>query len=499
MVFRFAKISFFLGLLIPLLAIVVGAFHAHPNAEDLSLTAGIKNHSIIHETIKLLAKYDGRYFTNILHGLNVLAIGKPHWYSWNLLSTIFFFLFSFTYFFKSIFQNLSWFKSLIAAILIFILSIIQSSSLPHEFYWLVSSYVYLYPWIFLTLFISLYLRSINNKQTWKKTLYFNMSLLVFFLFIGINEMFLVITVFIILCITYYNFNNKFNFFNDTLPLILVGVVGISLFMTSPGISERYNSFETPKDFLEYPKLMLIMMEHFLFEFYQQFLRNPFFHGMLASFILFINDKKDWKIKLDVITVNFFILFGFLAVFLMTTPYYFTLAKTESIFPDRIFTSVGTGLVLWMFFVIIVVCQKISLTNVFIKKMVAVFSIVSIIVGLVTNENLKLLITEYKDGTLKNYDLLMKKRFEKLALERQNEFLAREIELMPISKPPKSIYYPPDIVPNRAQEYWNEAYERYFYLNEVYLKGDTLRKHHFLKNALNDKSINIYKNQKINIE
>lgn len=54
---------------------LLAAFFAQPNAEDLSLIANAKKDGILTSAAMLLNTYDGRFFTNILHGLNPLYLG----------------------------------------------------------------------------------------------------------------------------------------------------------------------------------------------------------------------------------------------------------------------------------------------------------------------------------------------------------------------------------------------------------------------------------------
>ncbi len=50
-----------------------GAYFCNPNAEDLSLCAIPRDYGIVFSISNLLNTYDGRYFTNFLHGFNPLA------------------------------------------------------------------------------------------------------------------------------------------------------------------------------------------------------------------------------------------------------------------------------------------------------------------------------------------------------------------------------------------------------------------------------------------
>jgi hypothetical protein len=44
---------------------------------------------------------------------------------------------------------------------------------------------------------------------------------------------------------------------------------------------------------------------------------------------------------------------------------------------------------------------------------------------------------------------------------------------------------PDIKPNKSEFYWNNAYEKYFHVDEIRLEGDTFFTINFIQKELNE--------------
>lgn len=457
--------------------LLVGASFSHPNAEDFSLTAAPKREGIVTSSVHLLATYDGRYFTNILHGINPMSFGYLGGYKPTIVFGVFFFTFSLFYFFQTVNRGVSWFKNLLLSAIFVVVHFALTPSLVHELYWMVSSFVYLYCWCFTLIWISSYIWYNKAKSLLSKNLYFLLTAITLVCSIGINEMMLFVNGFFLAIIGFYKVFKKNK---DQLTNILLGILSVAsyyMFLSSPGILSRFNSFDLEKAENHNQNIVLDSLSDFSTEIIFWLTQG----GILLSFLivsLIIINRDQLKQSLSIKTKPFLLVAFFVNLYLMTYAYYIPMGY-EEFFPNRVYTTVWTGFQLFILFFFILnsfivnVCNKLSQEKQQVLFTVALLYLFCAIYF--SNNNINLLKREYNSGLLEGYDNEINHRYETLRYASSIDTCYKLAILSPLKHKPMSVFFPPEIEPHRVTPYWNQAYEYFFDLSEVRIDGDTLIK------------------------
>jgi len=216
----------------------IGAYFCHPNAEDFSLCVIPRDQGILYSIINLLTTYDGRYFTNLLHAINPLAFNWLAGYKLMPIVGILLLLLAVWFFLETLFHSPSSKFLLLFSLLFTCIHFALAPSLPHDLYWMVSSFVYIYPWTFTLLWIGAYIRYVYAKNHRAELLWFCVTAIALICCIGMNEMFLVTNSVLLLVLLIWSWHSGQREFKHTLPLAIIGVSCILFFVTCPGISFR---------------------------------------------------------------------------------------------------------------------------------------------------------------------------------------------------------------------------------------------------------------------
>lgn len=453
----------------------IAAYYSHPNAESFDLAADARNEGIFNSTLRLLVTFDGRYFTNVLHGLNPLAFGLLEYHKWMAVFSMVLFTVAFYFFSSAIFKSAKWYNVLLFSLLFLLVSLALSSSLINELYWMVSSFVYFYCWIFWFLWTGCFIRYM--QRTRNANLWYSLSNIFLFLDIGLNEMFLVLNV---ITIGYLIFldrqKNKVNTVYN-LPIIVTLVSSVLLFVSSPGIAIRWYDHPPVDDSVSYWVVFKDSISHFL----DEFLRLSVSSSVVVSLVFllsfgFLNLKYTPLISLDRKQQIMLLVLCIVTLYLMTWGYYLPLGRADHPhFPSRIYASIGTGIILCLIFFV-----PFFLRSVFSAERPQILFITLLIVAkgiFFENTNIRLINEEYKAGLFHKHNEEMNKRYATIN-EAKNNKGWKVATVDTLSAKPRSIYWEPDIEANRDPSYWNQAYEYYFRINEIRLIGDTIFKAKF---------------------
>ncbi|MEZ4979052.1 MAG: DUF6056 family protein [Chitinophagales bacterium] len=458
-----------------------GAYYSHPNAEDIALASGPRHIGLIDSAMLLLTSYDGRYSANIIHGLNPLSFGWVSGYKYAISFSILFFVSSFCFFLKAFFYKAKTEKVGLLSALLCLISWAYTSSLPHQLYWLVSSYIYLYAWCFWFLWVGVFLKYIHAQKEFNKKIYFFIGNLLMFVDIGINEMFLPLNLFTALALLYYDKRKNGVSFLQNLSVIINVSLGIFLFISSPGIIDRFHGLGLEPESVSVIYSLKQSLGAYL-KVFIQILKNPSVLSMTGLLALGFFELR-WKHSS--IKSTFFAGFLILAIlYSMTLPYFLTIHSAEIGFPSRIFTVITSGLILFLPLVLGLYLTSNINIKVFLARHKTILSFVLLSLIFVdlfyTVNNLNILKKELLNGTITAYNQEMETRFKLLKEVSKKDICWQKAIVEPLKHQPKSIYYPPDITPNRSNNIWNLVYESYFEIAEVQLKGDTLNKLSLLK-------------------
>lgn len=460
-------------LLVGYVFLFIGAYYSHPNAEDFSLAGAAFNKGIFMSTIELLMGYDGRYFTNVLHGLNPLGFGCLKLYQWTAVFSLFFFVVAFYFFSSIIFKKEKKYTLWLFSGLVLLVNLSLSSSLVHELYWMVSSFVYFYSWIFWFLWVGCFLRYVTNVKY--ALVYYFFSNLFLFLSVGINEMFLILNVISVGYLIYVDALHNRRGISYHIPIVITLLSSVLLFISSPGITERLQMFIPKEENSSYWFVVQNSITHFFGEFIRILTRG----GVVIAVVIliatrFINLEISpfWKLNQNQQIILF--LLCIVTTYLMTWGFYLPAGRFELYFPKRIYTSIGSG----------VVISLITFAPFFLRDKITphdgrIHLIALLIIGggmFLGNTNIRLIKDEYNMGLLQRHNEEMAKRYEIIseAKRRNDEWQIAVIDSL--SAKPRSIYYGPDIEANRTPACWNQAYEAFFNIDEIRLKGDTVFKY-----------------------
>ncbi len=136
---------FFAGIMATLfcVAVFIGCYYTRPNTETLEITADVMRSGLLPAAEKMMLSYDGRYFTNLLHGLNPVARGYFDAYNFLPLAAIALFTFA-VYFWLRTFFDVSRKKGVPAALLFVFVHFGLSPDISSELFNMIAVYVYLY-------------------------------------------------------------------------------------------------------------------------------------------------------------------------------------------------------------------------------------------------------------------------------------------------------------------------------------------------------------------
>lgn len=453
--------------------LLIGAYYSHPNAEDFSLAGTAYNEGIIMSTISLLISYDGRYFTNVLHGLNPLAFGLLEYHKWMAVFSMVFFTWAFYFFISALFKETKWYYLLLFSLFIQLVCLALSSSLVHELYWMVSSFVYFYSWIFWFLWVGCFLRYIAEAK--HRLVYYFFSNLFLFLAIGINEMFLVLNVMSVGYLIYIDKIHSQRGIIHHIPIVITLLSSVLLFISSPGIAERWQMFTPPiVENIGYWGVLKNSITHFSGEFIRILTES----GIVIVFVILIATRfinlqatslRNLSSKQQIILFSLCIV----TLYFMTWGFYLPAGRLETHFPERIYTSIGTGMILCLILFAPYFLRKIFPINNSGNHFIALLIIGY---GMFWGEtNIRLIKDEYNKGLLQLHNEEMTKRYEIIyEAKKKNDGLQIAV-IDTLSAKPQSISYGPDIEANRNPVWWNKAYETYFNIDEIRLNGDTIFK------------------------
>ncbi len=456
----------------------VGSYYSNPNSEDYSLSQTPHDMGIDLAVTNLLITYDGRYFTNILHSINPLAF---YWFSgYKIVPIVGIFLFTAAFFFMC--------KPIVAknktSILLLFVAVVSglyfqlTTSLPHLIYWMVSSFVYLWPWSFTFLFIGSFCRYELAKSHIAKFVWVALSMVSLFCAIGMNEMFLPLHTILLAVIIVRSWRFKKNL-AEVLPIILLGATCILFFVTSPGISVRAADNRMDGYYYLYPHRLLESVIHYAMFTANLFTNPVLIVGALAISSLPINlvsSIEPFRLKNSVLIILALMLMSYL----MLLPFYLPM-QTEPGIPLRIYTTVTLLHILAFIWFVSALVVKILYNGTFSVKafqaeVISLFLSVSFFaLMLAANNNIKDIFTEWRSGVLSRFDAQMQHRFTQIQQAHKANNCYTTVVFDDNVIYPTSNYTTPDLSVNRSEPYWNEAWEAYFNVDEIKLASDSVSK------------------------
>lgn len=444
--------------------LIYASLFTHPNAEDLSLSHPaftVGRWTFIKHT---LATYDGRYFINFMHTLTPLAFKWVEAYPLMAITGVILSALSLWWFLSST-LNMQGFRAFLIAPVTMAIHFATTPSLPHQLYWMSSSMVYLWCWIFFLLFAGTTFRLLQSRSLPAKFLYLLVCCLSMAACLGTNEMMLpVVTLFVsYLLITYHSHQ----LFTTLLFVTGLTIVFICFFIFSPGIGERLVQEELIK---QKPEVNNTIPLGYYLNCYKQFSLTFINSPAIAGFtmILFAGNYEFKPIVSRWANTRLTVIFFTLAVITITLPYFIPFSNGIG-YPERIFGCMNILVIIATLFLAIKLGCWVK-QSVYMLPATSLILLSWLVIG---NTNTALLVTEFKNGTLAEFHKAMQQRHETLITAGKRKMPYTTVAVHPIAAYPQTIYIPTDIQPDRKAAHWNQAYEMFYSIDRVTLSNDTV--------------------------
>jgi hypothetical protein len=451
----------------------VGGWHSFPNAEDLTLTSPVRSDGFINSVVRLLLSYDGRYFTNMLHGINPLATGWYLGYGLIHAAGIALGIGSLCFLLFSLAPAAVWgWRGPLLAALFYAVHFAVTPSLPHDLYWMVSSFVYMWPWTLLFLFAGSVVRYLRAPEGWGRNGWFAASLLSLVCGMGMNEMFLVLYGLLLPALGLWALRSGRAVLVSVLPLLAVGLASALFFVSCPGIAYRLGSQEVQHGMGHFREVAAVSASEFSGFLLSVFTGNAvLIPWAVVTSLLTPRVTAAVPVRMGVLAA---VMLGVLTVlYLMTLAYY--LPMGTAFFPERVYASVlyGLQLLLWA-------TGAMAIHRLRVPAGVAVAASVILLVAIVGGPgNIRDLRAEFHDGTLGRFRKAMLAHYAILSQPDRDPVWSLAV-IDPLPPLPRTIATGPFISHNRIPKHWNKGYERYFRWDEVRLGTDSVTKLQYAK-------------------
>ncbi len=430
----------------------IGAFYSYPTTEDLTITAMSRDNGTINAAVDMLLTYDGRYTTNILHGINPLVFDM--YYAYKIVPIFTFFLLILTLYmlFNELFIHKKKLDNFIFAFA-FVTLFFSILNLATTFYWMICTFVYIYPVIFFLLFYRAFL--IFKRKPKKK--YFTYSIIFLILSLGCCELHIPIFGFILLIILYSERHDallkKIN-----IRFLFIYMASSLLFITSPGITFRFNRYENTR-FDNWSDLFLKAGKFTIEEF------NTSGSLALLLFIFIFASTHLNKIKYKQKILTFFL--GVAMVYLTWVSMVYL--KNDG-YPSRIASVPVSMAILSTLFI----CSHETVQKLLVKYQGFIF-ISFLLSSIFLDNSFSSIRKDYTNGTMSKYKELMDENYSILNQNKDKQDCYSTATIhdvlphLPLSIAIDYLVIPPDRKDNR----WNKGYEVYFKIDEVRLENDTI--------------------------
>jgi len=470
----------FVYALVSLLIICIGAYHTFPNSEELSLCQQPRDFGFFNGIANVLIHHDGRYFANIMHACNPLFFDSFTGYKCMPLMVIFLFMVSSSVVILELHDYKHKMDTLTLVAVFTFLQLQFSPSIVIQLFEMVGSFVYYWPWIFFISFVGVAIRMSSNNSALIKAILFILAMALLFASIGLSEIFFLPNAILITALWFYSYRFSQCRLEYRL-LTLWGLCCLLLFLTSPGIQFRLSDNRSINDKLIELKPLLLCIQHNA-SIVVSMLKNPIWIFAALAIYPVVTRLTFLHNLIAVRRVLIVVLVLILVASLMTLPYYLGMRKSYDI-PFRIFSSTSVIInvaiiLLWLAAVKYFVGLKLFTTT---KQIINITSMIASVFLLLSTlpvfpSNYSNILKELKSGVLAKFDSNMKLRINALDSVRvSNPLCYKSAIVFKIASYPTSIYNGPDLLPNRAYAFGNEAWEAYFRLDEIRVQGDTVGK------------------------
>jgi hypothetical protein len=473
----------------------MASFYAFPNAEDLSLAAEPRNFGVLTSVLNLLLYFDGRYFTNVLHGVSFLSLGSVYSFKFIPIFSIILAVGAVFFFVKVLFgKELSYAGSLLFS-LVFVLShFALIPSLSHSLYFAGSSFVYLWSWIFFCFWGGFTVLLFKASLYKIKFLYYVGSHVFLVCTLGINEMFLVVFTLLTVLALLYVFFYRRSLLAEVIPLAITAATCIFFFVSTPGPYQRLNEFFPGERNMAYFYFITTQnASHHLAELLRWISSSLMWPAFMLFFVLYLYPHINKALNVQRYSKHMFFvaIIVFIVMFAAAFAYYYPMGVSEIILSHRLYNFQQ-----WPFqFVFFVLVPLIGVGrfsvlferhNIMMKRLLSGVLILMLFFMFEGNNNLSLIRHELSSGELQQYRHEMLNRYT-IIKQAENSLGWKKAVVEPLLTTPESVYFPPEIMPHKALYIWNNAYVSYFNIDEISLTGDTVTVATLLDSIINEQN------------
>lgn len=444
-------------------AIVIGCLYTRPNAEVLDIMADINRSGLLSAAERMMLNYDGRYFTNLLHGMNPVAYGYINAYAYMPLAAIMVFVLSVFLWLKT-FLHLSFGRGVLAALLLSYIHFALSPDISSELFNLIAVYVYLYGISLWMVWTAAAYRYYTATVQTVKSLWFITAAVCLFASTGTNEQILLLNM-----ATLFGggiLAGNFSKLKPLLPLALLGFISALFFVSCPGwryrvLIEEHTLPQTEggvflNGLIAYWSSIqqLLVSSCLLFPFFLVLIGMVIPHGSVS--ILPFKKVLLW--------CGLVLLAGFAGAFI-----YLIGVQNTGNPPGRIF-CVSNFLIQLCAVVFTAYLPRPFKPD---KTILIIALVAFTMASLFGKNNYTLIISEYRTGIYEKFSAIYQKRMAQIHAAQRQQQGWRSACFDNDTLTENTIYYSVEMLPNRQSS--NASYEKYFGIDEVFFCSDTVRK------------------------
>lgn len=460
---------------------IIAAYHCAPNAEDIAGAYAAQDQGILNFIINTLVLDYTRYTSTFFYGFNVLSLGGYRYFMLMPLVCFLALVGAFYFFISSFlrFGNRRWFL-LLYSVFFILVHIAIEPSLYYGMFYMASFIDYMYPWVFTFIWAGLLIQVMGALEEKYSGFLYAISVLFLVFSMGCSELFIGINGLFLFAFFIYSLS----FSKRSMKLVIAhGLVYSScvLFIFS-NPSHKVDASNILADIsVRYPDSNFVVES---FKSYLKFYRNHMLHPISIAFVLIsviFHVRFTAETDRPSCAKKKFLLFLFGLSTLggyFTTWIFFIPKGTTGDFPVYIyncvsvFAQVGLYLFLPMYISSTLFVSK-RLNSRGVAEQVSLFLFLACII--ILPSNFRTVLNEYKSGYLSDW----KQKTDNFYLQVEGCIYSKKHPSVVYFENPNpqlsSVFYSPDILPNRVNECWNISYEDYFSVDEVRFKGDTVFK------------------------
>ncbi len=455
--------------------ILIAASYTYPNAEDIALSTKKGDFNFLKNGFIILLVYDARFFTNFLYGLSPFAIGGIEFHRINsilvvIITLVIIFWSLKTYLKKSIPLPFV----LILSLILVTTHLIFSPGIAYDFFYIGSSYVYLFGILSVITWSTFYYLAIIEQNQKKRLRRLILALVSLFLSYGTIELNIFLNAYIIFMIVWWKFSSKniIKFKHETIALIFTALISSSFIFMIPGNSHRTLGSPIQYNLSYFIETFNLTFSPFLKILFEWTFLNLISIPIIILGILFCK-KINFSTSIKTKDIVIFFISGLITMYFI---YYIFAFTNRNMFNDgypvRLLNYIQWLYMFLFYIVLILIMYKMTskILNPNILKFNNLFSLLFVLFFTIqiiyTDNQLKQIYVELSNGTYKNFNWEIKERFNNI--ENGIKSGSQTIIISEIKHKPATIFvHEKDLIGSDPElKLWIKKYNRYFNTDKI---------------------------------